>query len=746
MSKKSKRARKQKSNEITKGIFSVLEQHENRSFNYKQIAGKLRITDTAGRNLLIKKLGQLRKRGEIEEVERGKYKAIPNRNYFKGIVDITVRGNAYIICEDFDKDIYIPTGFLNKALHGDEVEVYVFPRRRNGKRTEGKVTRIIQRKRNVFVGLAQLQRRFAFVVPTDIRMYVDIFIPRDETGNAKDGDKVLVEITDWSEDAQSPQGKIIEVLGKPGTHHTEMHAILAEYGLPRTFPEDVERFASALDVTIDKAEVKKRRDMRNVTTFTIDPKDAKDFDDALSFRVLENGNYEIGIHIADVSHYVVPGSILDEEAYRRGTSVYLVDRVVPMLPEILSNNVCSLRPREEKYTFSTIFEMDDKAEVVNTWFGRTLICSERRFAYEEVQSVIEAYDDLSKTADAKINTFWPFTIPKAISLSSEVSHVEESIGMAILTLNKLAKTMREERMKSGAVSFDRLEVKFLLNQENDPTNIYYKTAKEANKLIEEFMLLANRSVAAYIGEQKKSFVYRVHDEPDDGKLTQLNNVISRFGYHINLKNRKTITNSLNTLLKEVQGKKEQNLIDMLAIRSMSKAIYTTRNIGHYGLAFDYYTHFTSPIRRYPDIMAHRLLQHYLDKGASVQEEAYEEKCKHASTMENLAANAERDSVKYMQIKFMENHKNEDFVGVISGITEWSVYVEIIETKCEGMIRIRDIKDDYYTFNEQHYALVGEVTRNTYQLGDEVIVKVRNTDLVKRHLDFELLGKKDEVFI
>ncbi|WP_461533974.1 ribonuclease R [Sinomicrobium sp.] len=731
MSRKKKRAEKHKKSEIIKGIFSVLEKDPNKSFNYKQIASKLNITDAGRRNILIKKLVELKEKKSIKEVERGKYQAIPSLNYFTGIVDITGRGNAYVICDELEKDVFVPSNMLGKALHGDEVEVYVFPRRsRNGKKLEGEITKIINRKKTAFVGVVQMQKNFAFVLPTDFRMYTDIFVPKNKINGAEHGDKVLVEIEDWPDKADSPYGKIQKVFGKPGEHNTEMHAILAEYGLPYTFPEEVEHYANQLDTSITAEEIKKRRDMREVLTFTIDPADAKDFDDALSFRVLDNGNFEVGIHIADVSHYVQPGSVLDEEAYNRATSVYLVDRVVPMLPEILSNNACSLRPNEEKYTFSAVFEMNGKGEVLEQWFGRTVTYSDRRFAYEEAQAIIERQDNV---------------VPKEVSLSGEEYKVEQEVADAILKLDEIAKIMRVKRMKYGAISFDKVEVKFALNEDNEPTGVYFKESKDANKLIEEFMLLANRKVAEYIGKVKppKTFVYRVHDEPDEDKLIQLQGIVSRFGYALDMKSKKTITSSLNNLLRDVQGKKEQNMVDTLAIRTMSKAEYTTHNIGHYGLAFDYYTHFTSPIRRYPDVMVHRLLQHYLDGGESAKEEVYEEKCKHSSSMENLAVSAERDSVKYMQIKFMEDRKDQEFVGVISGVTEWGIYVEIIENKCEGMIRIREIRDDYYVFDERQYALVGEVTKNMYQLGDEVIVKVKSTDLVKRHLDFELLGKAED---
>ena len=471
--------------------------------------------------------------------------------------------------------------------------------------------------------------------------------------------------------------------------------------------------------------------MRDTLTFTIDPRDAKDFDDALSFKLLENGNYEIGVHIADVSYYVKENTILDEEAYNRATSVYLVDRVVPMLPEVLCNYACSLRPDEDKYTFSAVFEMNKKAEVVDVWIGRTATHSSFRFAYEEAQAVIEE-------AQAGEN----YTICADTSITDTERKVPANVVDAILTLNSLAQQLRSKRMRLGAITFDKIEVKFELDENDNPTGVYFKESKEANKLIEEFMLLANRKVAEYVAKMKKTFVYRIHDEPDSDKLQQLNGVIGRFGYALNLNNKQTITDSLNSLLEEVKGKKEQNLVDTLAIRSMAKASYSTKNIGHYGLAFDYYTHFTSPIRRYPDVMVHRLLQLYLDNTPSQNEAEYEAKCKHSSQMESLAASAERDSIKYMQVKYMEAHKNQYFAGVISGVTDWGIYVELNENKCEGLVRARDLKDDYYTFDEQQYALVGQATGRMYQLGDEVTVRVKNTDLMKKQLDFELISSED----
>ena len=739
---------------LTQNIFKILNEDNSKPYNYKQISAKLGITDTDGKTQILRKLAELTSTKKITESDRGKFQINKNKKHHIGILDLTSNGNGYFISDYFDKDIFIPSVNINHGLQGDTVKVYIYKKRRSNK-LEADVVEILERKKTEFVGVLQMNKTFGFVIPDNRKMYADIFVSQNKINGAEDGDKVVATITDWPENSKNPFGKITQVLGKPGDHDTEIHSILLEYGLPYEFPSEVEKEAENLPITITKEEIEKRRDMRADLTFTIDPKDAKDFDDALSFTKLENGNYEIGIHIADVSHYLQPKTILDDEAYDRATSVYLVDRVVPMLPEMLSNGVCSLRPNEEKLTFSVVFEINKKAQILNQWFGRTITYSNQRFAYEEAQVLIDnnklkepkqKSKDIIPTEKQKSNIEYHLncTIPSEISLTGKEYEVEKDIVVATLKLDELAKKMRKKRMQSGAISFDRVEVKFTLDKDANPTGVYFKESKDANKLIEEFMLLANRKVAEFIGKEKgkpskKTFIYRVHDEPNEDKLTSLQNIISKFGYKINTETKETTAQSLNKLLSDVHGKAESNMVETLAIRTMSKAVYTTQNIGHYGLAFNYYSHFTSPIRRYPDVMTHRLLQHYLDGRTSPKAEIYEEKCKHSSQMEELASKAERDSIKYMQVKYMQDHQDEEFEGVISGVTEWGIYVEIKSNKCEGMVRIRDIKDDYYIFDEQQYAIVGQATKNVITLGDDVIIKVKKTDLERKHLDFWLVS-------
>jgi len=736
MSKKKNKFYKKKGKivkDLTRNIFKILNENATLSYNYKQIASKMNISDTDGKTQILKKLAELKETKKIKETDRGKFQINIERKYSIGTLDVTSNGNAYFISDEFEDDIFIPSINLNKGLHQDTVKVYTY-NKRGGKKLEADVVEVIERAKTEFVGVLQLNKNFGFVLSNNQKMYVDIFISQNKLNGAEDGDKVVATLTDWPANSKNPFGKITTVLGKPGDHNTEMHSILLEYGLPYEFPKEVEQEAENLSIEITEEEIAKRRDMRGDLTFTIDPKDAKDFDDALSFTKLENGNYEIGIHIADVSHYLQEKTVLDDEAFDRATSVYLVDRVVPMLPEMLSNGVCSLRPNEEKLTFSAVFEINEKAQVVNKWFGRTVTYSDQRFAYEEAQSIIE---------NCTLSEVKEYAMPFDISINDTEYMVSKDIVEATLKLDELAKKMRKKRMNAGAISFDRVEVKFNLDEDANPLGVFFKESKDANKLIEEFMLLANRKVAEFIGTEKgkpskKTFIYRTHDEPNIDKLTALQGIIKKFGYAINTETKASISQSLNKLLSDVHGKAESNMVETLAIRTMSKAEYTTQNIGHYGLAFDYYSHFTSPIRRYPDVMTHRLLQHYLDGGKTPKSELYEEKCKHSSQMEELAAKAERSSIKYMQIKYMQDHQENTFEGVISGVTEWGIYVEISENKCEGMVRIRDIKSDYYIFDEKQYAIVGQSTKRMYQLGDVVTVRVKNTDLERKHLDFTLI--------
>ena len=717
--------RKNKYRHIEKKMLSFFRENPGKEYNYKQIAAVLNLRDTRGRNELIKFLNLNVASKQLLSPSRGKYTlSVAKKQYHQGILEVTSSGRGFVICEELEQDISIPKNGINKAFNGDLVEVYCYKRKNNGS-LEGEIVNIIERDKTTFVGVLKIDKNYAFVLTRGARMYTDFFIDKKQlTPEYNDGDKVLVRFDEWPKRAESPFGTLIENFGPPGETSTEMHAILSDYGLPLRFPEEVEAAAALIDQRITADEIKKRRDFRKVLTFTIDPKTAKDFDDALSFKVLGEDLYEVGIHIADVSHYVQPGSILDQEALDRATSVYLVDRVVPMLPEVLSNGVCSLRPHEEKYTFSAVFQINGKGEIKKEWFGRTVIYSDHRFAYEEAQDIIETQSPV---------------VSEKHSLRNGSYTVDEATFNAIITLDKIAKNLRKDRMKSGAISFDRVEVNFNLKDDNTPESVFFKTSKDANKLIEEFMLLANKQVARFAGKRDKPLpmVYRIHDEPDPDKLNNLQTVVAGFGYKLNLKT-KNVSQSINKLLLETQGKQEQNMIDTLTIRCMSKAEYTTQNIGHYGLAFDYYTHFTSPIRRYPDVMVHRLLAQHLNKEKWPSIELIEDASAHSSQREQLATKAERDSIKFMQIKFMENHIGEEFDGVISGVTDRGIYVEIIENKCEGMVRIKDVPGDYFFFDDRNHALVGERTKKIYQLGDLVKVTVAKADLLKRHLDFTMV--------
>lgn len=696
---------------LTQMVLDIFEQNGNTPLNYKQVSAKLNVRDPESREIIYEILKDEVKKSVLKEITPGKFQLLELKTFIEGVVDLTNDGSAFIVTDDeFESDIFIAPRKLRTALNGDRVKVYVYAKSK-GKHKEGEVIEILQRAKMEFTGIVKLSERYAFFIPDDRKMMHDIFIPISELNGAKNGIKAIAEITDWPTEAKNPIGRIKHILGAQGENDTEMNAILAEYGFPLSFPAEVEHDAEEIPDVITAEEIAKRRDFRNITTFTIDPFDAKDFDDALSYRILENGNYEVGVHIADVSHYIIPDSPLDKEALDRATSVYLVDRVIPMLPERLSNGLCSLRPKEEKLCFSAVFEMDENANIITEWYGKTIIYSDRRFTYEEVQEVIE---------------------------SGEGDFKEE-----IFKLNALAYKLRDRKFKNGAISFETTEVKFKLDETGKPTGVYVKERKDAHKLIEDFMLLANRKVAERVskmgkGKHRYTFVYRVHDSPKPDALANFAQFAARFGYKINTKSDKETAKSLNYLMEDVEGKKEQNVLTHLAIRSMAKAIYTTKSSSHYGLAFDHYTHFTSPIRRYPDVMVHRLLFHYLNGGQSANAEFYEKLCSHSSLMEKKAADAERSSVKYKQAEYLRDQVGNTFMGIISGVTEWGMYVEIIENKCEGMIRLRDISDDFYTLDEKNYAIIGQRKKKIYQLGDEVKIKVKQVDLTKKQIDFILV--------
>src|SRR5476651_2655118 len=697
---------------LTQMVLDVFEKNGNEPQNYKQISAALNIRDEEGRKVILEILKDGAFDSSMREIAPGKYRLTELKTFIEGKVDLTADGSAFIVTDDPEEtDIFVAPRKLKNALNGDRVKVYVYAKSK-GKRKEGEVIEIIKRLKTEFTGIVKLSERFAFFVPDDRKMMHDIFIPMSELNGAKNGIKAVAEITDWPPEAKNPIGRIKQVLGAQGENDTEMNAILAEYGFPTSFPKEVEEESEAIPDVITAQEIAKRRDFRNILTMTIDPVDAKDFDDAISFRKLDNGNYEVGVHIADVAHYIIPDSALDREAFERATSVYLVDRVIPMLPERLSNGLCSLRPKEDKLCFAAVFEMDEQAHIITEWYGKTVIHSDRRFAYEEVQEIIEA---------------------------QEGDYADE-----ILKLNALAHKLRDEKFKHGAISFETTEVKFKLDDKGKPIGVYVKERKDAHKLIEDFMLLANRKVAEFVsskgkGKHKYTFVYRAHDSPKPEALANFALFAARFGYRINTKSDKETAKSLNYLMEDVEGKKEQNVLTHLAIRSMAKAIYTTKTSSHYGLAFDHYTHFTSPIRRYPDVMVHRLLFYYLNGGQSANAEHYEKLCSHSSQMEKKAADAERASVKYKQAEYLQNQVGNVFNGVISGVTEWGMYVEIIENKCEGMIRLRDITDDFYTLDEKNYAIIGQRKKKVYQLGDEVKIRVKSVDLTRKQIDFSLVS-------
>jgi len=709
-SKGNNKSAKQKK-QIKREVIEILNDNGSKGMNYKQLSSKLGLQKEKERQKLLKIIEELYLDGYLREEKPGKYKSKLNVSEVEGYLHLLKQGFAFVDVEAFDEDVFIPPDKTKNALSGDKVKVKIIKSKKD-KSKEGEVIEVLERHKIQYVGTLEVSDKFAFLIPDARNIDVDIFIPLKKLNNGASGQKVMAEINEWPEGAKSPYGEVKEILGEAGDHTTEMNAIIYEFNLPTDFPNEVLEEANATSEQIDPQTIENRKDFREVTTFTIDPEDAKDYDDALSLQIFEDGTYEVGIHIADVTHYVQTGTKLDEEAFNRATSVYLVDRVIPMLPEKLSNKLCSLRPEEEKLSFSAVFHLDGNANILNEWYGKTIIKSDKRFVYEDAQDLIE---------------------------QEEGAFAEE-----LKTLNHLAKVLRKHRFEEGAIAFETEEVKFLMDEEGKPFDIIKKVRKDAHLLIEDFMLLANRKVAEFIFNKQESFketpfVYRVHDAPPPDKLENFVKIANRFGYELNTNNNKTISASFNTLLENLEGKPEKNMMESLAIRTMSKAFYTTKKGGHYGLAFDYYTHFTSPIRRYPDVIAHRLLQQYLiGQYDDVKQEAIEKLCKHSSEMEIRAEEAERASIQFKQIEYMTQFIGDEFEAIISGVTDSTLFVEITENKCEGRIPLSSLIDDYYFFEGENYLLRGVNTGKVFQLGDEAKIRVMEADPVRRKLIFDMV--------